>query len=91
MNFSRALVRVNNVMTHFEITSVTVSLEWTPAEDVVYNSVTVDPRPLDMMSITINTLWNLTLSYNTSYTVKIIATYCGRNITTNLTLEYGEY
>ena len=87
MDFNRTLVRVNKSQ-HFETTNITVSLEWTPADDVVY-SVTVDPRPLDMMSIT-NTLWNLILFYDTSYTVKIIATYCGRNITTNLTLEYGE-
>ena len=78
-----------NLADHLGIDYVTVTLEWTPVENMTY-SVSISP-PADVLFAR-NTSWNLTLSYNTSYSVNIHATYCGysNNIITTQMLKYGE-
>ena len=76
-----------NKKDHFGTANVTVTLEWTPVDNVAY-SVSVVP-PTDILCI-MNTLWNLTLSYNTSYSVIINFTYCGYSNITTLMLKHGE-
>ena len=74
-------------MGHFGTANyVIVALEWTPVDNVAY-SVSIVP-PTDFL-FSMNKLWNV-MSYNTSYSVNIQATYCGYINITTLMLEYGE-
>lgn len=74
------------------ITNVTVILEWTQ-EDGVYYNVSVVPPTASVF--TGSTSLHLTVSYNTSYNVSVVATsFCGQNSATTvivLTQSYGEY
>ena len=76
---------------------VTVTLEWTPDQDLANNivvniTVLVDPQPLTYFKFAVNTFrWNLTLTYYISYSVKVLSSICGHSSTVaNTTLKYGE-
>ena len=78
-----------NLTVHLGSANVTVTLELTPVECVTY-SVSVVPST-DVLFAQ-NSLWNLTLSYNTSHSVNIHTTsyYGYYNSATTLTLKYGK-
>ena len=83
---------------YFGMDKVAVTLEWIPAEhDAVVNvtiivDVAVDPWLLTDLKSPVNAFrWNLTLSYNISYSVNVLSSICGHNSTiSNMTLKYGE-
>ena len=87
-----------NQADYFGMDKVTVILEWIPAEHdavvniTVYYYIIVDPwLPTDLKSPVNPFRWNLTLSYNISYSVSVLSSICGHNnIIANMTLKYGE-
>ena len=68
---------------------VTVTLEWVAEPLVTYN-VTVVPDSLRQSWITGNSSFNMTLSYNILYNVRIMATQCKKKSTNVYTLHYGK-
>ena len=72
----------------FEDDSIIVALEWMAENGVIYNVSIIPPVPFTKIS---GTNVELRVSYNTSYSVTVLATLCGQN-STNSTLEilFGE-
>ena len=64
--------------TKFTTNNATVIVEWEQEIGVSYN-VSVLPNPLEFRLIEKNT-GHLTVLYNTSYRVTVVATLCGRNM-----------
>ena len=58
--------------------NATIILEWMQEAGVLYN-VSISPNPLSSKMISRN-MNQLTVLYNTSYIVVILATLCGQNI-----------
>ena len=90
--FSNSL-EIEAIVLNFGVDDTTVSLSWTHQENslVSYN-VSIVPQAAMIFfpgseSITI---W-LTVSYNILYSVNIVGTLCGQNISsTTIELNYGE-
>ena len=78
----------------FGVETVTVSLQWTQEiHQGLLISYSVYVLPVGGVTIAMfsNTRANLTLSYNTPYTVSVVADICGqRNSTTFIELNYGK-
>ena len=71
--------------------NVTVHLEWSQEAHVSY-SLAISPI-LDRSARpnVVNSSVQLMVPYNTTYSVRLVASLCGQNSTTQLELLYGEY
>ena len=69
----------------FNVNDVTILLGWHQEDDVTYN-VSVVPDPQEF-SLTGNTSVQLTVPYNTSYSVYVTATRCGISRTVQTVVE----
>ena len=77
-------------VSHFGVDDITVTLSWPQQEHSVNYSISVGLQ-MTLRLTSGSTIVQLTLSYNTRYTVTIVGTLCGRNIsTTDVELNYGE-
>ena len=81
------------VQEHYGTENVTVMLDWIEEQHVSYNLIVTTPSVGGLVrhDIVENGSAQLTLSYNTVYSVKFVATLCGQNSANNFTLQYGEY
>ena len=73
----------------YEADSVTVAVEWTQQEGVIY---TVEVWPfVPTINSTESTSYRLTISYNKTYNFSVMAaTPCRPNVTAEITLSYGK-
>ena len=71
--------------------NVTIMLDWIEEQHVLYNLSVTTPSMGRLVRHVESGSARLTLSYNTVYSVKFVATLCGQNSTSNFKLQYGEY
>ena len=81
------------VREHYGTDNVTVVLDWIEEQHVKYNLTITTPSMsiLERQDIVESRSAQLTLSYNTVYSVRFVATLCGQNSTINFELQYGEF
>ena len=82
---------MNILIIEREADNITILLEWTPENGVIYN-VSADAAEPKIEIITMrHSSARLTVSYNIHYNVSIIASTCGLNSTVTIVkLHYGE-
>ena len=81
---------VSVVEEHYTIEAVTITLEWSQGDAIIYDfTVSTSPPTSVQTNGTTSTRAKLVLSYNTRYSVSVI-TQCGRSSTTTFQLHYGE-
>ena len=75
----------------YEADNIIVTLDWVREGGIAYNVRTIPP--LDTSRVTFNneSSVNLTLLYNTSYNVSLVASLCDLQNTTHFSLKYGEF
>ena len=76
---------------HFEQERVIIGLYWTeePNEPHVSYSISIVPMANTTISVIGDARANITVSYNTPYSVSVVADFCGRRNSTTLELNYG--
>ena len=79
------------VQEHYGTENVTVMLDWIEEQHVFYNLTVTTPSMGGLVRHVESSSAQLTLSYNTVYSVRFVATLCGQNSTNNFTLQYGKY
>lgn len=79
------------VQEHYGTENITVLLDWTEELHVLYNITVTAPDLERLVRLVESSSAQLTLSYNTVYSVRFVATLCGQNSTNNFKLQYGKY
>ena len=88
--YPRSSLNILNSSEVFMANTITVTLEWEQEAGVTYNA-SIYPATQTPPTLTENSRFQLTLSYNTLYSVTITATLCGQNsVNTALNFSYGE-
>ena len=80
---------VNIMDYYFGKTNVTVTLEWTWENGITYNFSIHPTLELEYARPRENILL-LTIPYNISYHINIVASLCGQYSTTTVVLNYGK-
>ena len=72
---------VSVIEQHYSAESVTITLEWSQGEDILYDfTVLTSPQAPVLTNGTTSTRAQLLLSYNTQYNVSVV-THCGHEST----------
>ena len=89
--YPRSSFNILNSSEVFTANAITVTLEWEKEAGVTYNA-SIYPAAQTPLILTENARLQMTLSYNTLYSVTITATLCGQNSVnyTALNFSYGE-
>ena len=82
------VIEVNVVSEQFEDNSIVISVEWT-VENGRFNSLSVVPQALETVNFGPSSR-QLMLSYNVSYSVSVLASFCGQNTSHSIELHYGK-
>ena len=86
--FSGPAPPINNTLEEYTANNITIILEWTGEEDVLYNIGIVPQIPITFIG---NTSVQLTLLYNTEYNVSVEAALpCQNQASSHIQLLYGE-
>ena len=81
-----------DIETEFGMDEVAVSLHWSQESHdnlFVFYSISIEPAIDATITMISNTRANLTLTYNTPYSVSVVADFCGHQATTIIKVSHG--